>query len=63
MWRMEIEETPTVRKFITYAVSAFLFYLVVQFPDDAVRLLSNSRDLLGHIAEQSADFVRGTFGT
>jgi hypothetical protein len=51
-----------VRKFITYAVTAFLFYLVVQFPDDAVRLLTNSRDLLGRIAEQSADFVRGTFG-
>lgn len=46
-----------------YAAGAFLFYLMVQFPDDAIRLLSNSRDLLGHVAEQSSDFVRGTFGT
>jgi len=56
------EETPTVRKIITYAATAFVFYLVVQFPDDAVKLLANSRDLLGRFAEQSADFVRGTFG-
>lgn len=54
---------PTVRKYVGYAVGAFLFYLMVQFPDDAIRLLSNSRELLGRIAEQSSEFVRGTFGT
>ena len=57
------EGDPTVRKYMGYAVGAFLFYLMVQFPDDAIRLLSNSRDLLGRIAEQSSEFVRGTFGT
>jgi len=57
------EGDPTVRKYMGYAVGAFLFYLMVQFPDDAIRLLSNSRDLLGRIAEQSSDFVRGTFGS
>ena len=57
------EWRPTVRKYMGYAVGAFLFYLMVQFPDDAIRLLSNSRDLLGRVAEQSSEFVRGTFGT
>ncbi len=57
------KEIPTVRKIITYSTVAFVFYLVVQFPDDAVRLLTNSRDLLGRFAEQSASFVRGTFGS
>jgi hypothetical protein len=46
-----------------YAVGAFLFLLMVQFPDDAIRLLANSRDLMGRIAEQSSEFVRGTFGS
>ena len=52
-----------MRKYMGYAVGAFLFYLMVQFSDDATRLLANSRDLLGRIAEQSSDFVRGTFGS
>lgn len=52
-----------MRKIITYSTVAFVFYLVVQFPDDAVRLLANSRDLLGRFAEQSASFVKGTFAS
>ena len=52
-----------MRKYMGYAVGAFLFYLMVQFPDDAIRLLANSRDLMGRIAEQSSEFVRGTFGS
>ena len=51
-----------MRKYMGYAVGAFLFYLMVQFSDDATRLLANN-DLLGRIAEQSLDFVRGTFGS
>ena len=51
-----------MKKWINWGLIAFLLYLVVQFPDDATQLLTNSRDLLGRVAESGADFVRGTLG-
>jgi hypothetical protein len=52
-----------VKKYLTWAVLAFAFYMVVQFPDDSVRILTNTMGALGRLAEQSADFVRGVLNT
>ena len=51
-----------MKKYITWGLLAFAFYMIVQFPDDSIQLLTNTRDLLGRVAEGSASFVRGTFG-
>jgi hypothetical protein len=53
---------PTVKKWINWGLIAFGVYLIVQFPDDATRMLTNTRDLLGRVAESGADFVGGFFG-
>lgn len=48
-----------VKRYIGWALVAFAFYLVVQFPNDSVQIITGSIDLLGRLAEQSANFVRG----
>ena len=36
---------------------AFLLYMIVQFPGESARVLDNTVDFLGNVAESSADFV------
>lgn len=48
-----------MKKYINWALIAFAFYLVVQFPNDSVDIITGTRDLIGRLAEQSASFIRG----
>lgn len=47
-----------MKKYMTWAFFAFLFYFVVQFPDTSGSIITESRDWLGRMAEQSASFLR-----
>lgn len=52
-----------MKKFIIWMLVAFVLYLIIQFPDDSVRIMSNTRDVLGRFAASGARFVRGALGT
>ncbi len=52
-----------MKKFVTWMLVAFLIYLIIQFPDDSVRLMDNTREVLGRFAASGARFVRGMLNT
>ena len=54
---------PAVKKLVTWLLVAFVLYLIIQFPDDSVRILDNTRSVLGRFASSGAEFVRGMLNT
>ncbi len=48
-----------MKRYIGWALVAFAFYLIVQSPNEAAQVVSNTGELIGRLAEQSASFVRG----
>lgn len=46
-----------MKPWMRWALLAFALYMIVQFPDQSARVLDNTVDFLGNLAENSADFV------
>jgi hypothetical protein len=46
-----------VKPWIKWALLAFVLYMIVQFPNESARMLDNTVNFFGNVAESSADFI------
>lgn len=53
---------PTVKKWLTWSIVAFLLFLAVQDPAATAQIFSNTVDLLGSTADGLRDVVNSVMG-
>ncbi len=46
-----------MKPWMRWALLAFVLYMIVQFPNQSARVLDNTVDFLGNVAESSANFI------